>query len=392
MKGVVLECSLNGAIIRRVADELGLIPAESIFELANAGDHDQLSRFLYEINTRKSAFNWRFDLRTTEGTKPCYLAGVMDADHATIVCAESRGAITQIYRDLIEINNEQANALRSLLKEQSLVQRQKEEQDRYLYEELARVNNELATLQRELYKKNQELAQLNDQKNYFLGVVAHDLRNPLSLIMGYSEFLREDLAPTLDAEREEFLRVIQTSSRFMLHLVNDLLDVSKIETGKLDLDIEEVSVHHLLEESVALHKPMADKKLIRLSSILGSKRSIKLDRGKISQVMNNLLSNAIKYSHRGSAVRVVLEDVGECISVAVHDQGPGIPMDELERIFQPFQRGSTKPSEGESSTGLGLAIVKRIIEGHGGNLQVDSTPGKGSVFSFTLPVAPQLQS
>ena len=389
MKGAVLHCDINGNILRRIEDQLGLAQTSSLFDLVNPGEREQLTRFLYETNNRKTAFNWRFDIHTTEGKRTCYLAGVMESDHLTVVCAESRGAITQIYRDLIDINNEQANIVRQLLKDQSLTTRNKQEQDRHLYEELARVNNELATLQRELYKKNQELAQLNEQKNYFIGVVAHDLRNPLSLIMGYSEFLREDLEGTLDPERAEFLRVIQSSSKFMLHLVNDLLDVSRIELGKLDLELEEVAISELAEECVLLHRLLGEKKATTIELELLTRQSVAADRQKIRQVFNNLLSNAIKYSPKGSVVKVEVRKQADCVTVSVRDQGQGIPTDELERIFLPFQRGSTRPSDGESSTGLGLAIVKRIIEGHGGKLDVDSTPGSGSVFSFSLPITPQ---
>ncbi|HET6511100.1 MAG TPA: HAMP domain-containing sensor histidine kinase, partial [Candidatus Kapabacteria bacterium] len=261
-----------------------------------------------------------------------------------------------------------------------------QEEDRHLYQELAQVNNELATLQRELHKKNAELARLNEQKNQFIGILAHDLRNPLSLIMGYAEFLETDLTDKLDADNRDYLSVIQNSSNFMLSLVNDLLDLSVIETGKLTLDRTRFNIHDLVLESVSLYKPMAAKKQIMVESLVPQQEiMIDADRLKIFQVLNNIISNAIKYSPRDSTVRVKLEEDNKQIRVSISDQGAGIETAELSRIFDPYQRGSTQPTGGETSTGLGLAIVKRIIEGHGGKLAVESAPNAGTVFSFSLP-------
>jgi signal transduction histidine kinase len=388
VKGIVFTCSIDGAIVQRRCDTLGIPPGEHFFDLVPSTSSEQAERFFATVQKNEAAFNWKFDILTKEGKRLCYFAGVFEGEKLTIVGAESRAGVSQLYRDLIEINNEQTNTLRSLLKDQSLVKRQKEEEDRHLYEELGRVNNELATLQRELYKKNAELAKLNEQKNQFIGILAHDLRNPLSLVMGYAEFLEADMEGRLNDENREFLAIIQKSSEFMLGLVNDLLDLSVIETGRLQLDRSTFNVHDLVLESVSLNKPMAAKKQIVVECQVPEKAiMIEADRLKIFQVLNNILSNAIKYSPKGSRVEVVLNDQEDQIEISIGDQGAGIETAELTRIFDPYQRGSTRPTDGESSTGLGLAIVKRIIEGHGGQLRVETAPNTGTIFSFTLPTS-----
>ncbi len=385
MKGLVFICDIDSTIKDRCCDTLGIPDGEMLFDLVPASSLDHAKRFFVTVRTNKAAFNWKFDLHTQEGTRLCYFAGVFDGNEITVVASESRAGVSQIYRDLIEINNEQTNTLRSLLKDQSLETRQTQEGDRHLYEELAQVNNELATLQRELHKKNAELARLNEVKNQFIGILAHDLRNPLSLIMGYADFLETDMAEKLDDDAREYLSVILRSSKFMLSLVNDLLDLSVIETGKLVLNRSEFNIHDLVLESAALYKPMASKKQIKMECQVPDQTiMIEADRLKIYQVLNNIISNAIKYSPLGSTVRVSLQADDQQIKVSIQDEGAGIETAELSRIFDPYQRGSTRPTAGESSTGLGLAIVKRIIEGHGGKLSVDSSLNVGTVFAFSL--------
>jgi two-component system OmpR family sensor kinase len=295
MKGLVFICGIDSTINDRRCDTLGIPEADKLFDLVPASSQDHAERFFMTVRTNKAAFNWKFDLNTKEGTRLCYFAGVFDGNEITVVAAESRAGVTQIYRDLIEINNEQTNTLRSLLKDQSLEKRQSHEGDRHLFEELAQVNNELATLQRELHKKNAELARLNEQKNQFIGILAHDLRNPLSLIIGYADFLETEMSENLGEEGREFLSVIQKSSTFMLSLVNDLLDLSVIETGKLMLNRTRFNIHDLVLESAVLYKPMAAKKQIEMDCQVPEEAIvIEADRLKIFQVLNNIISNAIK--------------------------------------------------------------------------------------------------
>ena len=269
--------------------------------------------------------------------------------------------------------------------EATLRLRARADHDDRLYDDLSRLNNDLATAQRELAKSNAELDRLNIQKNELLGIAAHDLRNPLQVILTYSHFLLEE-ASDLAPEHREFVRTIRSSSRFMLRLVDDLLDVARIEAGTLDLDLAPVDLDALVEHNVALNRVLAEPKGIRIELRReGRLPELVLDAAKIEQVLNNLIGNAVKFSPPGSTVEVRLAAGEDGVTLSVRDQGDGIKPEELESLFRPFQKGRNRSTAGEKSTGLGLAIVKRIVEGHRGEIRVESAPGEGSVFHVRLP-------
>jgi signal transduction histidine kinase len=258
-----------------------------------------------------------------------------------------------------------------------------------VYEELMSVNNDLANLQRELSRRNAELAAMNEQKNQFLGMAAHDLRSPLGAIMTYSEFLEAEAGPQLSEEHLDFITTIKDSSHFMLGLINDLLDVTQFESGKLKMDLRPVDLIDLTRKNLALNLALAAKKQIRISLDVESPLPpLLLDRGKIEQVLNNLLSNAIKFSHVNTEVHVVISRKDPDAWLAIEDQGQGIPEQDLPKLFKPFSRTSVRSTGGESSTGLGLSIVRRIVEGHGGSVNVKSQVGKGTLFTVCLPLDP----
>ncbi len=237
-------------------------------------------------------------------------------------------------------------------------------------------------------QKNAELVELNDVKNQLLGMAAHDLRNPLSVVSTASAYLLDDASLRLpEATRADFLRRINSSSRFMLKLIDDLLDVAKIEAGRLDLELREEDLCGLIDDTLALNRMLADKKNIRLDFTPECGLSpLRFDRGKVEQVLNNLVSNALKFSAPGTAVMVKASRVNGSVVVSVRDQGQGIAAKELDRLFKPFGRTSARVTAGESSTGLGLAICRKIVEGHGGRIWAESELGKGSTFFFSLPV------
>lgn len=292
--------------------------------------------------------------------------------------------------ELLRINNEQANSLRAASKELAVRDASgspTREEDAF-YNELTRVNNELANVQRELVRKNAELSRLSEEKNRFLGMAAHDLRNPLGVILSYSEFLGED--GSLSPEQREFVAVIRQTSEFMLSLVNEMLDVSAIEAGKLELERIPLDLGGLLRRNVALNQTLAASKGITIRMVLppGGGPQVLADAGKLHQVLNNLIGNAIKFSPRNQEVEVSLQQDGVEAVVEVRDRGPGIDPAELPRLFKPFGRASTRATAGELSTGLGLAIVRRMVEGHGGSVGVESHPGQGALLRFRLPLDP----
>ena len=232
----------------------------------------------------------------------------------------------------------------------------------------------------------QRLKELNELKDQHLGIAAHDLRNPLSSIRGMSQMLVE---MELDKKTQtSFLQSIYRVSDQMLTLVDNLLDVAVIESGRFDLKITEDNISKLVGERVELMAKNAERKEIRLIADLQEVTDSLFDADRMRQVVDNLLSNAIKFSPSGSVVNVTCGQAGRVLDITVTDQGPGIPSEDLDRLFDSFEKLSAQPTGGEKSTGLGLSIVKSIVDAHGGEIDVDSEVGKGTTFIVRLPVEP----
>lgn len=238
----------------------------------------------------------------------------------------------------------------------------------------------------ELLNQKRQLEKLNEEKNELLGMAAHELRTPLGVIFNYSEFLEDELGLTLSQEHLDFISLIRTTSENLLNLINDILDVSQIDAGKLHLDLQPTNLEELVSRSVAINRKVAERKQIQMDFECHSALPVMLiDQSKMAQVLDNLLINATKFSHEHTLVivRLTLEE-GKAV-ITVIDQGIGIPDQDLEKIFKPFIRANRPTTAGEPSTGLGLSIVRRIIEGHGGRVTVDSRVGLGSTFRIELP-------
>ncbi|MEE8479772.1 MAG: HAMP domain-containing sensor histidine kinase, partial [Desulfobacterales bacterium] len=195
-----------------------------------------------------------------------------------------------------------------------------------------------------------QLFELNQLKNKFLGIAAHDLRNPLASIQGFSELLLGDDMGPLTEDQHEFIKTIHSLSQDMLNLVNDLLDVSVIESGKLELKRQPGSLKVLIKERIRINSILAEKKQIKLHESLTTVPEVSFDYSRITQVVDNLISNAIKYSPLGSNIFVSLSQQGMKAQISVRDEGPGIEPEEQKRLFGEFQRLSTKPTGDEKST------------------------------------------
>ncbi len=236
-----------------------------------------------------------------------------------------------------------------------------------------------------LYKQKKELQELNQLKNKFLGIAAHDLRNPLISIEGFSEVLLDESMGAMNEEQKEILGRINYISQSMLSLLNDLLDISIIESGKIDLHYEKISLKDLIEKRVQVHEILGRKKKISLFADLPDIPLISFDSKRISQVIDNLINNAIKFSPIGSEIHISMSREEKEIMISVRDEGPGISSEDQSRLFGEFQKLSAQPTGGEESTGLGLSIVKKNVEAHKGVVSVTSQVGQGATFSFTLP-------
>lgn len=234
----------------------------------------------------------------------------------------------------------------------------------------------------------QQLIELNLTKDKFIGIAAHDLRNPLGAIIGFSALMKEEPVIIGHPELAEFVECISAAGNSALALINDLLDYAAIESGHLTIERFPVELRSFLSEAVTTHQMFSKAKNITIGSSVASDlpASVSLDRRRIRQVLDNFMSNALKYSHTGTHVDVRFTRQDGSLRCDVADQGQGIPETELIKLFHEYSRTSVQPTAGEKSTGLGLAIVKKIIKEHGGEVGASSTVGKGSTFFFTVPI------
>lgn len=267
-----------------------------------------------------------------------------------------------------------------------------------------------ARLFREIQEKAAQLEVVSRHKSQFLASMSHELRTPLNAIIGFSEVLLDPgMGPFPQAEQQEFLSNILTSGRHLLRLINDILDLSKVEAGKMELHPEPVSLPEVAEGVLATVKPLAAKKQLRVESDISAALPLAwADPPRLKQILYNLLSNAIKFTPAGGRVSVTARHVGGLrratgeqgsggggttapqafLEVSVTDTGIGIPGEHLERIFQEFEQVVDTALPRQEGTGLGLPLVKKFVELHGGTIRASSTPGRGSVFVFTIPTAP----
>ena len=238
----------------------------------------------------------------------------------------------------------------------------------------------------EIQRKNIELKELNVMKNKFLGIASHDLRNPIYMIKTFSEALKDGTVGEINEKQKELSEKIFNASNFMQGLLENLLDISKIESGNIEINKEIQDLNSTARQQVELCQLLADKKNIRLQFDPGSLKEIPYDTSAITQVMGNFIGNAVKFSPQDTTVLITTEKLDNSIRVSVHDEGPGLSKEDQQLLFKEFQTLTAKPTGGEKSTGLGLAICKKLIHLHKGQVGVSSELGKGSVFYFSLPL------
>ena len=262
-----------------------------------------------------------------------------------------------------------------------------------IQDELREVNNDLDGKVTQLAQTNLRLYEMNNLKNEFLATMSHELRTPLNSILGFSDVLTG--AENLSDKQRRFVENIRTSGRDLLAMINDVLDLAKIESGKTELQCVEFSMADLVERQTGSLRPLAERKNIDLSWEVDPNLPIVMqDPGKLQQVLSNLLSNAIKFTPEGGRVRVRAEscDDGTALKLIVEDTGIGIPLEEQETIFDKFRQGRAIPGQKDAltraygGTGLGLSIVKELSTLLGGEVNLDSEFGKGSTFTVKLPL------
>ncbi len=238
----------------------------------------------------------------------------------------------------------------------------------------------------QLHQRNYELEELNRKKNDILGICAHDLRNPITIIQGYTELIME--APLSEQRRHEIGGETVQHCHNMISIINKLLNISAIQNGRIYLDFGEENLDLLIYTTVSSFEHLAAKKSITLAtSVAENLPAVVIDSVKIKEVLDNLISNALKYSHPHTTIEISLKRTETHLIVSVKDQGQGLSQADIELAFNEFQKLSARPTNNEPSTGLGLAIAKRLIQLHQGDVWIESEGiGKGATFSFSLPL------
>jgi len=228
--------------------------------------------------------------------------------------------------------------------------------------------------------------QLDEMKSAFVNMVAHELRSPLVAIRQLNSVLLEGLTGPLEEKQQDFVKRGMNKIDSLLELINDLLDVAKIEAGKFVQHQVPTDLGPIIEETVALMEPRAREQGITLTCSCQNLKPVQADPKNMEEVFNNLVSNAINYSPEGGRVTITARGLGEYMEVKVEDTGVGIPPEELPKIFDKFYRVKHPKTRKVIGTGLGLAIVKGVIEAHHGTIDVESSPDKGTTFKILLPV------
>jgi signal transduction histidine kinase len=241
---------------------------------------------------------------------------------------------------------------------------------------------------REIEDKGRALESANRHKSEFLANMSHELRTPLNAIIGFSEVLRERMFGDLNAKQAEYVSDIHASGEHLLSLINDILDLSKVEAGRTELDIAPFNVPQALENAMILIRERAMRRSVKLElTIDAGIGEITGDERKFKQIMLNLLSNAVKFTPQGGRVGVHAARSGAELRIAVSDTGAGISAEDQRSLFEAFRQVGKDRARKAEGTGLGLALTRKFVELHGGRIWIESEPGKGSCFSFSLPIA-----
>ncbi|HVE49115.1 MAG TPA: ATP-binding protein [Casimicrobiaceae bacterium] len=259
-----------------------------------------------------------------------------------------------------------------------------------------RNRDELGTLAGNLNRMSVELGELHRQreaanrnKSEFLANMSHELRTPLNAIIGFSEVLIERMFGELNDKQADYLKDIHSSGKHLLSLINDILDLSKIEAGRMELELTAFDAAAALANAMTLLRERAQRHSIALSLDADPQLGeIRADERKLKQVMLNLLSNAVKFTPDGGRVEVCARMADGTLEVAVSDSGVGIAKEDQDAVFEEFRQVGLAGSNKQEGTGLGLALTKRFVELHGGSIRLESAPGQGSTFTFTLPTQP----
>jgi len=254
-------------------------------------------------------------------------------------------------------------------------------------EELKEKNAQLRAQHQELTEKSREVEKASQAKSEFLASMSHELRTPLNAIIGFSELILDGVPGDINKEQRQCLSDVLSSGQHLLNLINDVLDLSKVEVGKIELRLQNLNLADVINNVVQTVKPMLDDNRHKLRvSVEEELPQVRVDKSRLKQIFLNLLGNAIKFTPAGGKLDIEVSRKGDWYQVSVVDNGIGIKQEDQERIFEAFTQADTLPDGKKEGTGLGLALTKQLVELCGGKIWVESKYGKGSKFTFTLPL------
>jgi signal transduction histidine kinase len=332
------------------------------------------------IGTRRLMDEFDIQSKVGEGTRVSVVKWLPPAE------AEEMRARADFLRGFVN-TEEDDSALEELSRQnRDLVQVLSELEEKR--ELLERLNTKLEESNRELNEANARLRELSAMKEEFLALTTHDLRSPLTVISGVINFFTSGRLGDITPEQKNMVAMMERNTQNLIELVNDLLDASKIESGTMRLDAATIELRGLVSELQEQMQPLAHEKEIALEEdVPEDLPPLRADRAKLRRILVNLVSNALKFTPKGGRVRLGAAREGSFVRVSVTDSGVGIPPEDLHDIFDKYAQARSRATRSEKGTGLGLYITRQLVELHGGKISVQSEVGKGSTFSFTIPIA-----
>lgn len=361
-------------------------------EMANVIEHSPVTVFKW-----KNEKGWPVELVSGNITQFGYVADDFVSkhiDYADIIHPDDLKLVEAMLSESIEKRIPHFSQYRIITKsgeirwveEQTLLQIDKNKNLSYLQGIIVDIT-ERKNAEEHIIKAKIAAEAANQTKSEFLANMSHELRTPLNSIIGFSDILLENIAGPINEKQEKYILNIQNSGKHLLNLINDILDLSKVEAGKTEVHYEVFNVREIVTDVVTIVKPLAQKKNIELKvDIAEGISTLNADKTKFKQILYNLLSNAIKFTGEKGEVNLSATRIDNLLKIDVTDTGIGIAREDIGKLFQPFRQIESNPSRNYQGTGLGLVLVKNFVELHAGNIQVKSEKEVGTTFSFSIPI------